>query len=71
MEKENPLEKLVTIQDVNNFELPPALAGEKGINMELALAKVCCFWLKPIQLILISFLQLKLEAIYVLKIKYI
>jgi hypothetical protein len=36
--------------NINHFELPPALAGEKEMNFKLALAKIRIqFWLKPLQ----------------------
>jgi hypothetical protein len=46
------------------------LAGGKGINVELALAKKYAILAKAIKISPILFLQLKLEAINVLKIEY-
>jgi hypothetical protein len=33
------LKKIVSIQFIDSFKLPPALAGGKGMNVKLALAK--------------------------------
>ena len=44
--------------------MPPALAGEKGINVKFALAKKSSILAKSFYAILIVTLQLKLEAIY-------
>ena len=47
--------------------MPPALAGEKGIYVELALAKIDAILAKAIINNPILFLQLKLEAIQCLE----
>lgn len=59
----------LTIQHSTIFELPPALAGEKRINVTLALAKMDAILAKALTNNPILFLQLKLEAINVLKIE--